>query len=469
MSSPTERSTGLAPAEVRAELAVVGAGPGGLAAAEAAAACGVQVVLVDQAARPGGQYHRQVDPGLRARRPGALHHGWRDAARRMAAVAASPHVRHLPGTQVWSARTEAGGIALETVGGHRGLVRARELVLATGAVERVLPFPGWELPGVLTAGAAQALLKSQGIRPGSRVVVAGVGALLLPVAAALVRAGTPVVAVCDASGPSIWRRGGAALLAPAKLREAVGHLGVLARAGVPYRPRTVVVAVAGNEQVDRVTLARVDDRGRPDGPTCDVEVDALCVSHGFAPAIELAIPFGCGLTREVTPAVEVDQLQRTSVDAVSAVGEVAGIAGAAAAVAAGTVAGLASARRSGAVVDAGALRRAVRVRDRELAFGAALRRATTPDDGWIDRLLPDTVICRCEEVPYDRVRTAIERGSTDPRSVKLTTRCGMGYCQGRMCAPAVGALLRRATGAVPPEPWALSHRPVATPVRLGSL
>jgi NADPH-dependent 2,4-dienoyl-CoA reductase/sulfur reductase-like enzyme len=457
--------------ELRTELVVVGAGPGGLEAARVAARYGVEVVLLDASARPGGQYHRQANDALDPDRPGALHHGWRAATRRFEEIAASPRVRHLAATHVWSAAAPSDGpVVLETVGAHRGRIAARAVVLATGSVERVLPFPGWTLPGVVTVGAAQALLKSQGIAVGRRVVVAGAGPLSLPVAAALVRSGTQVVEVAERSGPASWRAGGRALLRPDKAVEAAGYLGVLARAGVPVRPLTAVVRAAGTDAVTSVTLARVDGAGRAiPGTERDLEVDALCVSDGFAPSVELGVALGCRLTDEVVPAVRVDALQSTSDPRVLAVGEVTGIAGADAAVAEGRVAGLAVARRLGASPDPAAFRRAARRRDVAVAFGGGLQRATAPGPGWIEALDDDTVVCRCEEVPYARVRRAIASGVGDPRSVKLTTRCGMGYCQGRLCAPIVGALLQASTGSVPPEPGALAARPVATPVRLGEL
>jgi D-hydroxyproline dehydrogenase subunit alpha len=467
-----------APAPLVTDLAVVGAGPGGLEAARVAARHGTEVVLIDAAPQVGGQYHRQTAPALDPVDPGALHHGWSAATARMAEVAASPRVRHLGETQVWAAGvadidatgSAGGAVVLETVGGHRGQVRARAVVLATGAVERTLPFPGWTLPGVLTVGAAQALLKAQGIRAGERVVVAGAGPLLLPVAAALVRTGSEVLEVVDAGGPGTWVAGGRALVAPEKAREAAGYLGVLAGARVPYRTSTAVLGADGDGRVERVTVGRVDRGGHLlPGTRRELEADALCVSHGFAPATELAVALDCQLTYDVLPAVVVDRLQTTTRSCVLAVGELTGIAGADAAVAEGRVAALAAARRLGATIDVAELRRAVRRREQAWAFGDALRRATEVPDGWIGRLEDDTVVCRCEEVPYARVRDVIDAGVGDPRSVKLTTRCGMGYCQGRLCAPIVGALLHHATGRVPPEPGALAQRPIATPVELGSL
>lgn len=471
------------------DVAVVGAGPAGLQAAIEAGAAGASVVVVDGNEAPGGQYHRPTAAGLDARRPGALHHGWRGATARVTRLRELTDAEVVTRRQVWGVSADAHAVTLHTTvagaagsptagshvpasaGGDGATIAARALILATGAVERVLPFPGWDLPGVLTAGGAQALLKGQAIRPGRQVVVAGAGPLLLPVASALVRVGTEVVAVCDAGSPRTWLRGGAALASPRKAAEAAGYLRVLAAARVPYRARTAVVRADGDGRVETATLARLDAdwRVRP-GSEEVVAADAVCVSVGFAPAVELAAALGCELTRSTTPAVVVDPLQRSTVVRVYVAGEATGIAGAAASVAEGGVAGLTATRDLGLSVDRRRLRRLLRRRAAEHRFAAALERATPVGDGWAEWLEGDTLVCRCEEAPYQLVRDAIDRdGAHDPRSVKMTTRCGMGYCQGRICSPIVAELLRLRTGAAPADAASLVGRPIATPVRLGDL
>jgi D-hydroxyproline dehydrogenase subunit alpha len=454
------------------ELLVVGAGPGGMQAALEAGRAGLRVGLVDAAPRPGGQYHRQPPISLGARRPGALHHGFAAAAATMDELDRLEQVELLAATHVWAADRVAEVNRLHVAGAHDGTLEAPLVVLATGATERVIPFPGWDLPGVMTLGAAQALLKWQGIRPGHRVVVAGAGPLILPVASAPARTATPLVAVCDASHPTAWLATAPRLAGAAgKFVEASGYLRPLAARRIPYRPRTAAIRAVGEGRVEEVTLARLDRDWRiVPGSSWTVAADALCTSHGFVPAVELADALGCDLADGPPPIVAVDARQRTSSPGVFAVGESTGVAGAAAATAEGGIAGLVAASDLRRPVARERLRAYGRRRAREHRFAAALRQATEVPDGWTSWLEDDTVICRCEDVAYAQVRRAIDDlGARDLRSVKLTTRCGMGYCQGRICGSTVAGLVQAATGSAPPDATALSTRPITTPVPLGRL
>lgn len=466
---PTEWTSSQPP--WHAEVAVVGAGPAGVPAAIAAARAGASVVVIDAAPRPGGQYHRQLPASFAVRRPGALHHGWRRATAGFDEVAASDGIRYLADTRVWLAERRGEAIALHLTGAGRGTVTADTLVLATGATERVVPFPGWDLPGVLTVGAAQALVKGQGVRPGHRVLVAGTGPLLLASASTLVRAGTGVVAVLDANGPSAWRAAGPRILSPRKAREAAGYLGDLARHRTPYRTGQAVIAAHGDGAVEAVTVADVDRVWHiVEGTRRTVEVDAVCVSYGFTPNVGIAAALGCALDDAVGPRVRVDARQHTSVPDVYAAGEVTGVAGAEVAAHEGSIAGAAAAHGRGHPVDRAAVRRAVRRRDRAQRFATSLQRATSLHPGWIDWLDGTTIVCRCEEVTHGDVAAAItDTGARDVRSVKLTTRCGMGWCQAAVCGPTVVDLLTAATGGVPPDSHGLATRSIAEPIELGEL
>lgn len=455
----------------RVGMVVLGAGPAGIAAALAAGRAGVPVLVIDAAERPGGQLHRREPSAFRAAEPGALHHGWGAWQADLDALAAIPHVSVLARTAVWSARHDDGITTLATDSTHLPRIEAEVVVLATGAHEHVLPFPGWDLPGVLTLGGVQALLKGQGVRPGERVVVAGTGPLVLPVAAALATSGVSLPAVADASSPTRWLAAGPRGVPLAKVREAAAHLTVLARHRVRLAPRTAVVAARGDGRVEEVTLTRVDARGRAlPGTARDVAADALAVSHGFAPNVDVAVALGCALEGTALPRVRVDVGQRTSVRGVLAVGEVTGIGGGDVGRAEGEVAGLVGAELLGAAIDRRRLDAARTRRRRQEPFVRALAAVLAPPTGALERITGDTLVCRCEEVPRAAIDAAIEtRGAGDLRSIKLTTRCGMGMCQGRMCAPNVALLLEAATGAPPADVGALARRPVLEPVPLSRL
>ncbi|GAU71200.1 putative oxidoreductase [Streptomyces sp. NBRC 110611] len=461
------------------DLAVIGAGSAGLAGAVAAGELGLSVALLDTAAQTGGQFYRTPAPALGAVRPEALHHDWSayaDLRRRLARSA----VRHLPGHHVWSVTRDeeaAGGWSVHAVtgadgGGERPVrVRARAVLLATGAYERQLPFPGWTLPGVVGAGGAQAMLKSGLVLPGRRVVVAGSGPLLLAVAASLAAAGARVPAVVEAAGyPRYARHPRALVTNPHKVAEALVHGAALLWHRVRLRPHSAVTEVHGTDRVEAVTVTRLDRDWRPvRGTGRRIDCDALAVGHGLVPQIDLATALGC-TTRPLpdgTRGLALDGLQETSVRGLWAAGETGGVGGAQLARTEGELAGIAiAARVLGRAAHGGRVRELGRRRDRMRAFADAMAVAHAPGPEWPRWLTDDTEVCRCEEVTAGRIREAAEDlGAHDGRTVKLLTRAGMGWCQGRMCGPAVACLAARGRDAEPPA----ERRPFAVPVRLSVL
>ncbi|MER6710491.1 NAD(P)/FAD-dependent oxidoreductase [Streptomyces sp. NPDC000877] len=444
---------------MRTDLAVIGAGPAGLAAALAASARGVRVTLVDAAAEAGGQFYRQPAAGLGAGRPEALHHRWRTWERLRDGLAASA-VRVLTDHHVWCVERVSGGFTVHALLGPEqeepAEVHARAVLLATGGYEQVLPFPGWTLPGVVTAGGAQAMLKGGLVVPGRRAVVAGSGPLLLPVATGLAAAGVEVAALVESTDPE---RLAARLTALAdKLPEGTGYAVRLLRHRVPVLTRHTVVRAHGDDRLTGVTVAALDADGRVrPGTGRQLPCDTLAVGHGMLPHTDLADGLGCRLDGL---AVAVDDEQRTDVPGVWAAGEATGIGGAALALAEGHIAGCsAAARLRGTAPDPAPA--AVRARTKLRRSAAALDSACAPPAHWPEQVTDDTVVCRCEEVTAGAVRDALDLGAGDERTVKLLTRAGMGWCQGRMCSTAVAGL-----AGCPPTP---ARRPFARPVPLGVL
>ncbi|MER8100366.1 NAD(P)/FAD-dependent oxidoreductase [Kitasatospora sp. NPDC094016] len=464
-TSPSDRAA--AEAARRPDLAVIGAGPAGLAAAVTAADLGLRCVLLDAGRSTGGQYYRHPAPGLGAARPDRLHHGWSvytGLADRLAAHERAGRVRFLGGHQVWALERTGDGFAVHVTRGpeatDRATVPAAAVLLATGAYERQLPFPGWTLPGVVTAGGAQAMLKAGLVLPGRRIVVAGSGPLLLAAASSLVTAGAEVPAVVEATDYLGYaRRPGALAAVPAKLVEGAGHGSTLLRHGVRLRPRSAVVEAHGTERVTAVTVARLDADWRPvPGTERRIACDAVAVGHGLLPQIDLATELGAATRTAPDGAVglRVDARLRTTVPGLWSAGETNGVGGADLAIVEGELAAHAVADR---VPKPALLRRRARLRN----FADLMAAAHRPGPGWTGWLRPDTDVCRCEEVPVSAIREAVdELGAGDPRTVKLLTRAGMGWCQGRMCGPAVACL----AGSGEPGP---DRRPLACPVPLSQL
>ncbi|MDA3644496.1 FAD-dependent oxidoreductase [Saccharopolyspora indica] len=453
-------------------VVVVGGGPAGMNAAVQAARGGAEVVLVDGAEQLGGQFHRQLPTEFAARRPGRIQHGQRIFRSLREEVLTHPRIRHLPRSQVWA--LEDGQVHVQSgpsdAPGRVPLaLRADALVLATGAHDRVLPFPGWDLPGVFSAGAAQAMAKGQRIAVGRRALVAGTGPFLLPVAESLLDVGTEVRAVLEAGNPLAWLRH-----APAAQLSKLGELaGYAARfAGrIPYRTRTAVVAAHGDDRVREVEVAEVDGSWRVvTGSERRIEVDALCVGHGFVPQLELALAARC---RIADGFVAVDAAQRTSTPGVFAAGELTGIGGADLAAAEGAVAGSAAAVHVGTATWDDVehqVRRSLREVRRGREFARALAAVHPIGSEWSRWLTPGTLICRCEEVPYRALETAVrQRGARSARSLKLLCRVGLGHCQGRICGRTATELAEGLLGAPLPDRDTTSRRPIAAPIRLEDL
>ncbi|WFB10557.1 FAD-dependent oxidoreductase [Streptomyces sp. LX-29] len=460
---------------------MIGAGAAGLAGAVTAAELGLSVALLDASGQVGGQFYRTPEPGLGAARPEALHHDWAAFADLRERQRATDGIDHLAGHHVWTVARQSDELwAVHAVTGPDGAgerpvrVRARAILIATGAYERQLPFPGWTLPGVVSAGGAQAMLKSALTLPGRRIVVAGSGPLLLAVASSLAAAGARVPAVVEAAGYLRYARHVRALATnPQKLTEAVVHGSALLRHRVRLRTRSAITEVHGDQRVEAVTICRLDGDWRPvRGTGRQVECDTLAVGHGLAPQIDLAVGLGCATrtTADGARALVLDGLQETTVPGVWAAGETGGVGGAQLARAEGELAALAVATRLGgpsARAQSARVARLRRTRDRMRCFADAMAKAHAPGPGWPEWLAEDTDVCRCEEVTAGHIREAVtDLGARDARTVKLLTRAGMGWCQGRMCGTAVACLAAGADG--PPAPPA-ERRPLAAPVPLGAL
>jgi len=449
----------------RTGIAIIGAGPAGLTAAVTAADAGCAVCVLDLGERPGGQFWR-FGP---ATGDGRFHHGWpafTALRERFAAHVAAGRIDYRAGHAVFHVgRPRDGGVfRVHAVADDRrrehAAVEAAAVVIATGAYDRQLPVPGWTLPGVMSAGAAQALLKGSAVVAGRRVVVAGSGPFLLPVAAGLAQAGARVVAVVEAGQPLEYLRHPARVAATwRKLPEAGGYLARLARHRVPLLSRHAVVAAHGDERLHSVTVVRLGPAWeRVPGSERTLEADVLAAGYGFVPQVELLAEAGAGLRAaagEGAFAAVVGPDQQTTVPGLFAAGETTGVGGADLARIEGLIAGRAAASAAASALGraagnaAGALghdRRTDRQRAALRRFAAVMDRVHAVQPGWTGWPDDDTVVCRCEEVTVGRLRAAIDLGADDVRSVKLLARPGMGWCQGRICGQAVAALSAKHSG-----------------------
>ena len=430
----------------RVDLAILGAGPAGAGAAIAAVAAGRSVLLVDEAPSAGGQIYRKT-PG--ALLPAHSDTGDSDPDRR----AGDALRRDLDGSgaqtgfgwRVWSVMPVERGFRLDAIGPDAPhAVEATALLIATGAVERVLPFPGWTTPGVFGLAAATTMLKTQRISPGRRVVVAGAGPLLAAVAAGVLKAGAEVAAVVDLNGPADWLAAAPDLaLRPRLAAQGAGWLLRLILAGVPIRFRAKVARALGDERLEAVEIASADSevRHRSVAAAVRIDADALCVGHGLAPATELLrlLRAECVFDRALGGwRPEIDAFGRTSVPGMYAAGDGAGVLGGQAALLSGRVTGAAIATDlSGA---APAMRRSW-TDWRARRFGAAMTRLTATKPAVAAAIPAETIVCRCEDVTRAEIDAGYDAGAREVNQLKHFTRCGMGPCQGRSCAETAAELL----------------------------
>jgi D-hydroxyproline dehydrogenase subunit alpha len=395
------------------DIVVVGAGPAGLAAATVAATLGKRVAVLDDNPKAGGQIWRA---GIHPDR-----HPDPAKARAIAAFSASGAELFSGRQVVDAARPGALDAWVESTKTLES-VTYQKLILATGARERFLPFPGWTLPGVFGPGGLQALVRSGYNVRGKRIVVAGTGPLLLAVAAHLKQDGATIVTIAEQSPISrLMPFFGSLLTHPKKLQQGLRLRTSLA--GTPYRMGCWPVAAEGHQHVSAV---RLSNGARIWTEPCDL----LACGFHLVPNVELAMLLGCAIGPD---GVTVDENQQTSVPHVYCAGEPTGIAGVDAARLQGEVAGRAA---------AGDLQNAARLhrrRNTQAAFGNAMNRAFALRPEVLALAQPDTIVCRCEDVRYRDLEAHRSELSvwTD---AKLQTRCGMGPCQGRVCGPAIEQL-----------------------------
>jgi NADPH-dependent 2,4-dienoyl-CoA reductase/sulfur reductase-like enzyme len=409
----------------RFDVLVIGGGPAGMAAAVRAAECGVEVGIVDDNATLGGQIWR-----------GESDDGENQDAIRWSEMLRTAGVTKLCGKRVFD-QPEARVLFAE---GDDDLceLRYRNLILATGARERFLPFPGWTLPNVMGAGGLQAMVKSGLPIRGKRVVVGGTGPLLLAVAACLRKHGAEIPIICEQASSSMLARFSMALLAqPAKIAQGIQLKRELA--GVPFAANSWPLAARGRQELESVTISR---RGKSE----TIECDYLACGFHFVPNLELQQLLGCQIREGY---VHVDEFQRTTVEGVFCAGEPTGIGGVELAIIEGQIAGL---------VAGGGLEKArllFRDRDKRRRFARRLDHTFRLRPELKNLPSAETLVCRCEDVSYSRLQQ-----QTSWRSAKLQTRCGMGPCQGRVCGPATQFLFKWEPDSV---------RPPVFPARVASL
>jgi len=444
------------------DLAIIGAGPAGMAAAVLADELGLETMLIDEQASPGGQIYRAIEraePGT----PLGLDYL---AGRPLVAALRASRVDYRPDTTLWHVDPE--GVLLLETAGRTKTVTARRILLATGAIERPVPIPGWTLPGVMTAGAAQILLKSAGLVPEGRVVLAGQGPLLYLVATQLIGAGAAPAALFETAPLENYLEAArplAGLWAARRLLiKGLGLFSAVKRAGVPIRRGVRGLRAVGRRRLERVAW----EHG-------ELVADYLLLHEGVIPNVQVTLALQ--LQHEWDEAQlcwrpSLDAWGQTSLPSIAVAGDGGGISGAEAAVLTGRLAALDAAMWLGHIGAAERDRRAAQIRpalDRERASRPLLDRLYRPSRSVMIPAEDEVIACRCEEVSVGQIRRAARLGAQGPNQLKAFTRCGMGPCQGRICGPVVAAIAADTLGKPIAEIGTWRPRAPFKPITVGAL
>lgn len=459
-------------------ITVIGGGPAGMNAALTAANAGIPVLLLESSPRLGGQYWRHLpENGLNPwMGQSALQSDYGAGFLLRNQVMSNPKIEVLCAAQVWSVTKEEKIIVNFLHDGVSHRVSTQFLILATGAYDRTLPFPGWDIPGVMTPGSAQALLKGSHVLAGKKMVVAGTGPFLLPVADGLSKGGVEIVGLYEAHHLRKWvSHSGVALRNIKKILQGARYLGALHQ----RRGYVVISAHAGTSgQLEFVKIAKVDSKYHiKEESITEIRCDAAAIGWGFTPDLSIAQSLALQLIagQDGFPVVAVDEYQRTSDLRVFAAGEITGIGGSELSLTEGLIAGQ-SAADSLMYIDRTTTRTKIggnfKLRKKQRRFANTLLKIYSVKPGWKSWLTDETLICRCEEVSLGVLKSSItELGVTDARSAKLLTRVGMGACQGRICSrTAVEIIAGEQKVDVKVQDFiSTGNRPIFTPITLGQL
>ncbi|HFD11744.1 MAG TPA: FAD-binding protein [Crenotrichaceae bacterium] len=450
------------------QLLIIGAGPAGLAAATTASRLGVSCALLDEQPEPGGQIYRSIESvsGQRAQTLGSEYLRGKQLAKAFRDCDAA----YFPETQVWSLNNQRQVGILHKE--ESKIITADQILVASGAMERPVPFPGWTLPGVMQAGAGQILFKSAGMIPDDGVVLAGSGPLLLLLAWQYMHAGVEIKAILDVTPlsnhllalPKLPK----ALLAHQYLSKGLAYQKELRRAGVKTKIGVSSLQANGEEYLESVSYNHFSRQQT-------IETDVLLTHFGVIPHIWLTQSAGCHHIWDKHQQCwrpQHDEWGKTSIDGILVAGDGAGINGARSAEHAGRLAGLQAVYALRVITRQERDEQAVNDRkwmldDRhirpflEAYFAIPDEILATPDN--------HTIICRCEEVTAGEIRNAVKNGHGDSNQVKFLTRCGMGPCQGRQCANAVAHIVADAGGAPVSDQSHFRGRPPVTPLTLAQL
>lgn len=461
----------------KAEFVIVGGGPGGIAAAIEAAKAGVHVILLDENVQLGGQIFRQPAKGMQLNDLEVMGKDYKKGLQLFSQfIKLKDKINYLNDATVWGVFADRTLAYVRNGGSHK--LKFDKLLIAAGAYDRPVPFPGWTLPGVMTAGGAQKMVKTDRILPGDKILLAGTGPLQLALADQLIQSGASIAAILEVGDfkkrwlsimKGMWGNWD-------YMDDGWRYLRHIQKAGIPLMHNHIITQAHGKDRVEAAVIARVDKDWRPiAGTRQTVQVDTICLGYGLVTSSELTFLAEC--EHAFKPALggyvplRTENMETTQ-HGIYAVGDGARVAGSKVAIEEGKIAGIAVAKSLNYVSDQ-EMQRVINPSRALLGRYIRLRKVlddiSAPRPGLFELADDETIICRCEDITLKAVKAAASHPGVRAKDVKRKTRIGMGSCGGRMCGPILVGLLAAMNGTGSKTPENLTPRPPIKPISLGEL
>jgi len=442
------------------DFVIIGSGPAGLNAAIIAANLGVQVTIIDENPQIGGQIFRQTPPEIYRKKH--LDKQSEDTFEKLNQSIIHNNIKIYSSSTVWGIfekeesqaqnNSEINSKIIATDNREIPLIEARNLLIASGAYEMPVIFPGWTIPGVITLGSMQILLKSQGVIPEGRIIIAGTGPFLYLSASQLIENGANVIGIVEASSMLDWYAWGMQLLRfPSIMLKGIKCLRKIKKAGIPIYFGHMVVDAKGKDKIREVTISQVDSQWCPKRHTKKtLQTDLIGVNFGFMPSSYLTHLSGCQHNFDLEQFCWISQFNnvyKTSEKNVFVAGDNTGIGGDKMASIEGKIVGIEVSRLLGKLTKEKAnLIHKQLLKDLKSYnwYKKHLNKIYKFKSGFFNILTEETIICRCEEVDYKTIKEILKDPSTgNLKSLKNILRTGMGRCQGRFCYPTIMKILSR--------------------------